>query len=232
MWPGSALSGAWEPLPLKQLITSGVRVFFYFEDRERTFDSPADKLLMSVTALADELEREKARQRVYDAMTRKPAAGQVTGGRVFGYDNFDVLDPKGHRSHVERRINETEAAVVRRIFEMCAAGAGPTRITKMLNADEVPAPRPQQGRPVGRAHTSVRAVLLRELYRGVIVWNQTRKRDRWGQKAAAGATRGRVDADASAPPTNRLGCAVAVSARALRGTAGSVPSTAAASDRS
>src|ERR671910_86507 len=25
---------------LKQLITSGVRVFFYLEDRERTFDSP------------------------------------------------------------------------------------------------------------------------------------------------------------------------------------------------
>jgi hypothetical protein len=24
-------------------------------------------------------------------------------------------------------------------------------------------------------------VLLREMYRGVNVWNQTRKRDRWGQ---------------------------------------------------
>ncbi len=42
---------------LKQLITAGVRVFFYLEDRERTFDSPTDKLLMSVTAFADELER-------------------------------------------------------------------------------------------------------------------------------------------------------------------------------
>ena len=48
---------------LKQLITAGVRVFFYLEDRERTFDSPTDKLLMSVTAFAAELEREKARQR-------------------------------------------------------------------------------------------------------------------------------------------------------------------------
>ena len=42
---------------LKQLITAGVRVFFYLEDRERTLDSPTDKLLMSVTAFADELER-------------------------------------------------------------------------------------------------------------------------------------------------------------------------------
>ncbi len=63
---------------LKQLITAGVRVFFYLEDRERTFDSPTDKLLMSVTAFADELEREKARQRVNDAMQRKATAGHVT----------------------------------------------------------------------------------------------------------------------------------------------------------
>jgi len=166
---------------LKQLITGGVRVFFYLEDRERTFDSPTDKLLMSVTAFADELERQKAAMRVYDAMQRKARAGHVTGGRVFGYDNAEVLDTTGQRAHVERRINEAEAAVVRRIFDMCAEGAGLTRITKALNADGVPAPRPQQGRPVGWAHTSVRAVLLRELYRGVIVWNQTRKRDRWGQ---------------------------------------------------
>ena len=33
---------------LKQLVTAGVRVFVYLEDRERTFDSPTDKLLMSL----------------------------------------------------------------------------------------------------------------------------------------------------------------------------------------
>jgi hypothetical protein len=93
-----------------------------------------------------------------------------------------VLDANGERSHVERRINEAEAAVVRRIFELCAAGSGLTRITKALNADEVPAPRPQQGRPVEWAHSTVREVLLRELYRGVIVWNQSRKRDQWGRQ--------------------------------------------------
>jgi site-specific DNA recombinase len=79
-------------------------------------------------------------------------------------------------------VNETEAAVVRRIFEMCAAGAGLTAITKTLNADNVPAPRPQQGRPVGWVSSSVRAVLNRPLYRGEIVWNQTKKRNSWGQK--------------------------------------------------
>ena len=73
------------------MITAGVRVFFYLEDRERTLGSATDKILLSVTAFADELEREKARQRTFDAMIRKARAGQVTGGRTFGYDNVEVM---------------------------------------------------------------------------------------------------------------------------------------------
>jgi Recombinase/Resolvase, N terminal domain len=167
---------------LKQLIQAGVRIFFYLEDRERTFNSPTDKLLMSVTAFADELEREKARQRTYDAMQRKARAGHVTGGHVFGYDNIEVLGPDGQRSHVERRINAGEAAAIRRIFELSAAAAGLTRITKTLNDEGVPAPRPQLGRPAAWATSSVRAVLRRSLYKGEVTWNQSRKRDRWGRK--------------------------------------------------
>lgn len=105
---------------LKQLVTAGVRVFFYLEDRERTLDSPTDKIMLSLTAFADELERERARQRTYDAMSRKARAGHVTGGRVFGYDNVEITGPGGNRSHVERRIKTSEAAVIRRIFELPA----------------------------------------------------------------------------------------------------------------
>ena len=167
---------------LKQMITSGVRVFFYLEDRERTFDSPTDKLLMSVTAFADELEREKARQRTYDAMARKARAGHVVGGRTFGYDNVDVIGSSGSRSHVVYEINQAEAAVVRRIFTMAAAGDGLKTITKQLNADGADAPRPQQGRVRAWAPSSVREILHREMYRGRRVWNKSRKRNSWGQK--------------------------------------------------
>lgn len=166
---------------LKQIIQAGVRVWFYLEDRERTLESPTDKLLLSVTAFADELEREKARQRTYDAMVRKAKAGHVTGGRVFGYDNVEIRLPDGTRSHVERRINEAEAAVVRRIFDMSAAGHGLARVAKRLNAEGVAAPRAQQGRVAAWAPSSLRAVLRRSLYVGSPVWNQTKKRDRWGR---------------------------------------------------
>ena len=160
---------------LKQITTSGVRVFYYLDDRERTLDSPTDKIMQSLTAFADELEREKARQRVHDAMTRKARAGHVTGGRCFGYDNVRI------DGHVERRINEKEAAVIRRIFALCAAGTGYTKIAKVLNAEGALSPRPQQGRPAGWAPSSVKEVIDRRLYVGEVTWNKTRKRNQWGQ---------------------------------------------------
>jgi hypothetical protein len=91
-------------------------------------------------------------------------------------------DGQSRRSHVDRRINETEAAVVRRIFELCANGTGKVRIAKQLNAAGAPAPRSQQGRPRAWASSSVHEILYRPLYRGEIVWNQTRKHDPWGQQ--------------------------------------------------
>jgi site-specific DNA recombinase len=167
---------------LKQLVTAGVRVFFYLEDRERTLDSPTDKIMLSLTTFADELEREKARQRTRDAMVRKAQAGHVTGGACFGYRNVEIIGPDGKRSHVEREIHPTEADVIRRIFRLSAEGYGLKAIAKRLNADGVVSPRAQLGRSQTWAPTSVRAVLTRPLYRGEIVWAQTAKRDKWGRK--------------------------------------------------
>ena len=42
---------------LKQLVTANVRVFFYLEDRERTLDSPIDKVMLSLTTFAPNRRR-------------------------------------------------------------------------------------------------------------------------------------------------------------------------------
>jgi site-specific DNA recombinase len=167
---------------LKQLVTAGVRVFFYLEDRERTLNSPIEKAMLSLQTMGDEMEREKARMRVTDAMLRKARAGHCCGGRVFGYDNVEIVDASGRRSHVERAVNATEAAIVRRIFDLCAAGTGYTRIAKLLNAEHAPAPRPKPGRLSGWAPSSVKEIIDRRLYLGEMVWNRTQKCDSWGQK--------------------------------------------------
>jgi len=170
---------------LKQLVTAGVRVFFYLEDRERTLDTPTDKIMLSLTAYADELERERASQRTYDAMVRKAKAGHVTGGVVFGYDNVRL--PAGP---VVRRINDAEAAVVREIFTLYASGVGVRGIAKRLNVAGSLAPRPRGSGPSGWAPSSVWAVVKRPLYRGEIVWGQTKKRNQWGARATSARDEG------------------------------------------
>jgi site-specific DNA recombinase len=142
---------------MKQLAQAGVRVFLYLEDRERTLDSPTDKLLLSVMAFADEVEREKARPRTHDAMVRKAQALHVTGGRTYGYINQAVLGPDGRRQHVVRVVDPEHAAVVERIFRLCADGARLTRIAKTLNADGIRPPR----RAHGWAPSAIREILLR-----------------------------------------------------------------------
>lgn len=109
-------------------------------------------------------------------------AARVTGGACFGYTNVRVLNDHGQPSHTERRINESEAGVVRRIFQLCAEGKGVKAIAKILNAEGAPCPRPQRVCPKGWASSSVRSVLYRRTYLGEIVYGQTKKRNAWGQR--------------------------------------------------
>ena len=164
---------------LKQIMDAGVRVFFYLEDRERTLDNAMDKVMLSLANFASEMERERAKQRTADAMLRKAKAGHVTGGKTYGYDNREVLSAEGHRLHVLRIVNQTEAAIVRQIFDMYAGGLGITRIAKRLNEEHVPAPRLS---PRGWAPTAVREILHRPLYKGEIIYGQLQKIVRGGTK--------------------------------------------------
>jgi DNA invertase Pin-like site-specific DNA recombinase len=109
---------------LKQLSVAGVRCFSYLEDRELLMENATDKFLLGAVTFAADLEREKARQRTYDAMLRKAKAGHVTGGICFGYRNIEIVGTDGRRSHVEREIEAAEADVVLRIFKLSADGYG------------------------------------------------------------------------------------------------------------
>jgi len=152
---------------LKQLSVAGITIVECKGGvgREIALDTPMDKFLLAATSFAAELERDKARQRTADALLTKARAGHVTGGRLFGYDNVDVRSAEGHRERVERRINETEAQVVRSIFERYASGAGLRAIAHALNAEGAPAPKPRRnGRLKGWAPSSVREALHRETY--------------------------------------------------------------------
>ena len=162
---------------LQQITDAGVRVFYYLNDQERKLDTAMDKIMGALAGFAAEMEREKASQRTRDAMERKAKTLCVTGCKVFGYENVDVfLDESGtdgerKRSHVVRKINKQEAAIVLKIFERYAAGMGGLRsLAKALNSEGVPPPR---GHRRGWDSSCIREILHRPLYRGLIVWGKT-----------------------------------------------------------
>jgi site-specific DNA recombinase len=160
----------------KQIIDAGIRVFFYMNDQERKLDNALDKVMLSLTNFASEMEREKASQRTYDAMLRKAKALHVTGNKVFGYDNVPIYNSEANadgsrrRQHVVRKINLEQAKVVVRIFELFASGFGLARIAKTLNQDRI---QPPHGGTLGWCPTAIREILQRDLYRGIVLWNRT-----------------------------------------------------------
>lgn len=176
---------------IKQLAQAGVEIFEYMHGQSLTPKNYMDRMMSAIRAGTDEAHREQTSERVHEAHTRSVRAGHVVGGRVFGYRNQDVYngtDVHGRplRSHVERVIEPTEAVVVGRIFALYDQGLGLKRIAKQLMSEKAAAPKPflrKDGlRPIeGWSPSTVRTVLTREVYHGVIVWNRSRKRPvTWG----------------------------------------------------
>jgi site-specific DNA recombinase len=73
------------------------------------------------------------------------------------------------------QVNETEAPIVKRIFQMSASGYSLKAIAKALNAERVPPPRPRRGEQrVAWCPSAIREMLRRELYIDRVVWNRAR----------------------------------------------------------
>ena len=89
------------------------------------------------------------------------------------------------RHHVRWRYPLLSLRFVR-IFELYASGLGLKAIAKRLTSEGAAHPKPFRRKdgltPVaGWSPATIRTILHRELYRGVVVWNKSRKRDDWGQ---------------------------------------------------
>jgi site-specific DNA recombinase len=160
----------------------GVEIWCY-ADRSRVDTRTAlNRGMLSMRATFAAAEREAAQTRTREAMRRKAERGEVAGGRVLGYTN--VRQPGGP---VLRVVNAAEAAIVRRIFDLCAQGRGLLKTARTLNAEGVENPsgqdRSRASKRVGSWSTSgLRAILHRELYRGRIVYGATQNDYRGGKR--------------------------------------------------
>jgi site-specific DNA recombinase len=131
-------------------------------------DEQAD-VLMTVHGLVDSLYLKELAKKTHRGLEGRAIQGFHTGGRCFGYDNVS------EDGSVRLRINEAEAGVVRRVFNMAADGMSLKKVAKALNAEHIPSPRPRSGKVYATwCPTAIREMLRRELYVGRIVWNRSR----------------------------------------------------------
>jgi site-specific DNA recombinase len=113
-------------------------------------------------------------QKTHRGLRGRVEAGQSAGGLSYGYKAIRRVDARGELIRGERMIDETEAAVVQRIFWMFADGASPIAIAKALNARGIAGPRSRAWQDTTiRGHAGRGTGLLRnELYIGRLVWNR------------------------------------------------------------
>jgi len=148
----------------------GLRVVFVSQGIDSSSEQ-AD-VQMTVHGLVDSLYIKELAKKTHRGMEGRVRRGLHCGGRCYGYSAVPSSDQQSKRLV----INEPEAAIVRRIFQMSLNGASLKTIAKQLNSECVPPPRSRKGRKSTWCPTAIRAMLKREMYKGERIWNKSRFR--------------------------------------------------------
>ena len=144
----------------------GLRVIFVSQGID-TLSEQAD-VQMTVHGLVDSLYVKELAKKTHRGIEGRVLRGLHSGGRCYGYSAV----PAGEGESKRLVVNEQEARVVKRIFEMSANGTSLKKIAKVLNMEVVPPPRSRSGRANTWCPTAIRAMLKRELYKGERIWNK------------------------------------------------------------
>jgi site-specific DNA recombinase len=176
---------------LARLVETGIRVYFYDHGRELRLDTPIDKLMLSIEGFGAEHYRDQVRRKTREGLRNLAQKGLVAGGKVLGYRN--VGDHKARR----REVDPEQAELVRRIFEMSAAGTGLLRIAKTLNLESVKNPTGQDRKQSSKrseywSPTGIRDVLRNKLYLGHVQYGRTKWVDRGGRRVKVRAPQAEV----------------------------------------
>jgi site-specific DNA recombinase len=127
------------------------------------------EVLFDVHALVDTLYIKELGKKTHRGLEGLALRGFHTGGNCYGYCNVRV------EGGVKLEVNEGEATIVRRIFEMAASGLSLKKIAKTLNQERISPPRPRaKEENPSWCPTAIHAMLRREMYVGRVVWNRSR----------------------------------------------------------
>ncbi len=157
-------------LAIESILDGGCKLFYYFAGREVDATDDTWKVTTALDGWRSETERKTLAGRTREALEIKAARGHCAGGRVYGYRNVRVFEgpnATGRKLRTEYAIDNAQAEVVRRIYQLFAGGEGYRGIARALNADGVPSPRGGSW-----DMSTVRVVLFNERYFGRIVWGR------------------------------------------------------------
>ena len=165
----------------EQLSFAGVRLCFVSQGIDT--NSEQAEVLLATHGIVDSLYIRELAKKTHRGVEGKALQGLHTGGRCFGYRSVLIEDPTRTDSYgrprtvgVKLELHPEQAAIVRRIFADYVAGQSITTIAKKLNAESVPSPAPYRGQShPSWAPSAISVMLHNERYRGVTIWNRTKK---------------------------------------------------------
>lgn len=137
------------------------KLHIVFVSRNEQFDtsSAIGEAMLKIILIFAELERKMTSERVKGVMTARARKGLWNGARMpFGYD-WD-------KEKEIPAINPTEAAVVRKMFDMLLAGDGVFRVSVYLNENKIPTKRGGRWTP-----TTVRHIATNPMFAGTLRYN-------------------------------------------------------------
>ncbi|WP_170595723.1 recombinase family protein [Ruegeria arenilitoris] len=114
-------------------------------------------------------------QKTHRGLEGRVRKGKSAGGINYGYNVVRDMCADGSITTGERRINESQAQIVQRIFQDYSHGLSPRNIASDLNEEGIPGPRGTWGAStIYGNHQRGTGILNNELYIGRLVWNRQR----------------------------------------------------------
>lgn len=100
-----------------------------------------DDLVLAFKGIIGEQQRMRIAYTTRRRLQGKASRGGVTGGRVLGYRREIAGQDASGREHDRLAVDETQAELVHRIFQLYATGHSLKLICAILNAQGIPSPR-------------------------------------------------------------------------------------------
>ncbi len=178
------LGNTWQ-IVFRDLATAHVRVIDV--STGMASDSAGARIQFGALALVNDTMLQIVRSETLRGLEGRALAGFWPGGRVYGYRTVrEENPPDPEHPRAIPVVDEVQAAVVRRIFQLYADNHGLKQVASILNEERVPAPyddayRKQGGRGWGPG--TIRFMLKNERYIGRSVW----KKRMWVTDPATGA---------------------------------------------